>query len=88
MTGINENHLSEAWLREIGAMLRSHRKARRMTQKQVAEAIGVHRQYITRIESGEHDLKVSTLGRLCSALGLTIDIHPPTGYRRHDKTEL
>ena len=71
---------SKAWLREIGAMLRSHRKARKMTQEDLAKVIGVDRSYISKVEHGEQNMYISTLGSICSALGLTIDIHTPKGY--------
>lgn len=76
----SKQFISEAWLREIGAMLRSHRKARKMTQEDLAKVIGVDRSYISKVEHGEQNMYISTLGCICSALGLTIDIHTPKGY--------
>ena len=72
-----QQYFSEARLREIGAKLREARLQCGMSQREVAEVIGAPRQYITRIKSGEYDLKVSTLGRLYSALRLSVDIKTP-----------
>lgn len=72
-----QQYFSEAWLREIGVKLREARLQCGMSQREVAEVIGAPRQYITRIKSGEYDLKVSTLGRLYSALRLSVDIKTP-----------
>lgn len=65
---------SKVWLREIGAMLRDTRKRQRLTQEQVANSAGVYRSFISRIESGEYDLKVSTLYKLCKALGVSVTL--------------
>ena len=49
--------------------LKSARAARDMTQKDLAEAVGVSRQTINAIEKGEYNPTIN----LCRALGKTLD---------------
>ena len=44
-----------------------------MTQEQLAEATGVHRVTIARIETGDVSPKAETLKRLADALGVLVD---------------
>jgi len=55
------------------ARLAQVRQARGMTQEQLAEASGVHRVTIARIETGEVSPKAETLKRLADALGVLVD---------------
>ena len=48
------------------------RKARGMTQEQLAQISGVHRVTIARIESGEISPNLRTLERLAEAMGVTV----------------
>lgn len=53
--------------------LRALRLNRRMTQKQLADKLGVTRQYLSHFENGERDISNMTLGnaiRICDALGV------------------
>lgn len=50
------------------------RKAQKLTQQQVADLAGVSRRTIVLIESGG-DCTLSTLHRICTALGLQINAH-------------
>lgn len=49
------------------------RKAHDMTQEQLADASGVHRVTIARIETGETSPKAETLKRLADTLGVLVD---------------
>lgn len=44
-----------------------------MTQKELAEAIGVTPQHISAIEQDKRDPSLSSLGKLAEELGVTID---------------
>lgn len=55
------------------ASLAQARKARGMTQDQLAAASGVHRVTIARIETGTASPKAATLKRLADALGVLVD---------------
>jgi transcriptional regulator with XRE-family HTH domain len=49
------------------------RRAKGMTQEQLANASGVHRVTIARFECGTVTPKLSTVERLAAALGVPID---------------
>ena len=55
------------------ARLAEVRQAHGMTQEQLAEATGVHRVTIARIETGDVSPKAETLKRLADALGVLVD---------------
>lgn len=56
--------------RVIGAVLRRHRTGAALTQKAVAEAIGVSFQQLQKYEAGVNRLAVARLLDLCTVLGL------------------
>ena len=49
--------------------LKSARAARDMTQKDLAEAVGVSRQTINAIEKGEYNPTINLCRAICRALG-------------------
>ena len=53
--------------------LKSARAARDMTQKDLAEAVGVSRQTINAIEKGEYNPTINLCRAICWALGKTLD---------------
>ena len=63
-------------LPEIGIVLREARKRERLTQQQLAAAVGLERSTISLIENGATDIGVRKLERLCLRLGLRIEIAP------------
>lgn len=60
----------EAEMQRLGRRARELREAAGMTQKQVAEAVGVSRQTVVRFEAGMHDLGASRLAAMAAALGI------------------
>lgn len=48
----------------LGVMIRQARKAKKMTQKELAEKTGTKRTYISRIENDASDIRLSTLMRI------------------------
>lgn len=62
----------------LGDQLRDARLAAGLTQEQVALATGIDRPSVVRIERGQQDAKLSTLLRLCDALGVRLVVAPPT----------
>jgi HTH-type transcriptional regulator, repressor for puuD len=52
--------------------LRDYRAKRELSQRELAELSGVSREYIARIELGQHDPTLSTLEKLAKALGVTV----------------
>lgn len=57
----------------IREKFRKIRKAKGVTQRQLAERSGIDRTNISKFERGEHDIRASTLQRLCDALGVSVD---------------
>ena len=53
--------------------VKSARAARDMTQKQLADAVGVSRQTINAIEQGEDNPTIRLCRAICRALGKTLD---------------
>ena len=53
--------------------LKAARAARDMTQKDLAEAIGISRQTINAIEQGEYNPSIKLCRSICRALGKTLD---------------
>ncbi len=53
--------------------LKSARAARDMTQKDLAETVGVSRQTINAIEKGEYNPTINLCRAICRALGKTLD---------------
>ena len=55
---------------KIGSNLRRLREGRLLTQAQLGEAAGVHRDQVSRIERDEVDPRFSTIRKLAGALGV------------------
>jgi transcriptional regulator with XRE-family HTH domain len=66
---IAETLTDHAVLAELGERLARHRLHQRRTQAQLAEAAGVSKRTIERIEAG-HSVQLSSFLRLCRALDL------------------
>lgn len=68
-----KNKLStrEARLKALGEAIHTRRKTLRITQKQLAEALGKHQNDIHRIETGQHALGWDRLWQIADALETT-----------------
>jgi DNA-binding XRE family transcriptional regulator len=55
---------------EVGGLIRRLRSRRDMTQATLASLIGIHRTYLSRVESGQVVPPVITLIRIAGALGV------------------
>jgi putative transcriptional regulator len=53
--------------------VRAHRQRLELTQKQLAERIGISRNHLTLIEIGRDNPSLEVAGRLASFLGVTIE---------------
>lgn len=56
---------------KFGKALRKHRKARGLTQEELAELSGLHFTYIGSVERGERNVSIKSIDTLIRALGLT-----------------
>ena len=59
-----------------GQIIEEARKEAKMTQSELAGLIGTNKSYISRVETGRTEPKVSTFFRIIAALGLFIDLKP------------
>ncbi|MDQ0478096.1 MULTISPECIES: helix-turn-helix domain-containing protein [Chryseobacterium] len=59
-----------------GQIIEQARKNANMTQEQLADKIGADKSYISRIENGKTEPKVSTFYKIIEALGLKIEFNP------------
>lgn len=59
-----------------GQLLEDARKKAHITQSELARRIGADKSYISRIEKGKTEPKVSTFYRIAHALGLTVELNP------------
>lgn len=58
--------------RTMAKRLKEWRKKRDLSQRDLADASGVSREYIARIELGQHDPTLSTLEKLAKALKVKV----------------
>ena len=59
-----------------GQIIEEARKKAKMTQEELAKKIGTNKSYISRVETGKTEPKVSTFYRIASALGMTVELTP------------
>ena len=73
--------MSDAYLKEIGALVRDARKQRGLTQTQLAEALQTSQSAVARIEQGKQNVSLEILARIGAALdtGL-LDESRPRAY--------
>lgn len=57
-----------------GQIIEDARKKAKLTQAELARRIGSNRSYISRVESGQTEPKVSTFYRIMNALGCNIEL--------------
>ena len=60
-------------MQNYGERLKIARKANCLTQTELAERLGITHKSYQRMESGAHDLKMSTVIQLCKALNISSD---------------
>lgn len=78
IAGFYDGSIARAWRVEIGAQLAEARRSARMSQAELGKLIGIAQSHVARIERGELNTTVETVGKICSALGYTIKIERPT----------
>jgi transcriptional regulator with XRE-family HTH domain len=57
-------------------LIEEARREAKMTQEELAQKIGCDKAYISKVENGKTEPKVSTFYRIVSALGLIVDLRP------------
>ncbi|MEL8895314.1 helix-turn-helix transcriptional regulator, partial [Escherichia coli] len=73
--------MADEMILEVG--LQMMREELQLSQKQVAEAMGISQPAVTKLEQRGNDLKLATLKRYVEAMGgkLSLDVELPTGKR-------
>ncbi|EGI4514754.1 XRE family transcriptional regulator [Escherichia coli] len=74
--------MADEMILEVG--LQMMREELQLSQKQVAEAMGISQPAVTKLEQRGNDLKLATLKRYVEAMGgkLSLDVELPTGKRK------
>lgn len=62
--------------RRIGQRIADLRKGRRMTQQMVADAAGLQRCHVARIEMGRYSVGLDTLAAIGDTMGMELDYVP------------
>ena len=57
----------------LGRRIRKRRQALKITQKQLAEALGITPQHISAVEQDKRAFSFSSLAKLAEELGVTVD---------------
>jgi ribosome-binding protein aMBF1 (putative translation factor) len=57
-----------------GQLIEDARRNANITQEELAQRIGTHKSYISRVETGRTEPKVSTFYRIAAALGLKVSL--------------
>lgn len=65
---------SKAYVFFTGQIIEEARKKASMTQEELAAKIGTNKSYISRVETGKTEPKVSTFYRIVDALGLSVEL--------------
>jgi len=61
---------------ELSELICDLRKSKKMSQKDLADAIGASQPYIAKIEDGEENLTIETIVKLLSALHISLQLKP------------
>jgi transcriptional regulator with XRE-family HTH domain len=59
---------------QVGQLIKETRKAKRLTQEELGEKLGIGKTTINRYESGKHNITVETLSRVLEAMGAKLSI--------------
>ena len=75
---------------ECGKRLQKYRENRRFTQDKLAEQTGISRETISRYETGQSNMSIIRLTKLCKVLKVSIDVilgNAPASLSDDDSTE-
>jgi len=73
-TASREKFSMEARAYYTGQLIEDARKNAHLTQEELANRVGANKSYISRIENGKTEPKVSTFYRIAAALGLSVEL--------------
>lgn len=61
-------------IEELGKLIKNTRKAQKLTQKDLALVAGMSVRLIVELENGKRGVSIESVIKLCSLLGMKIDI--------------
>jgi len=73
--------------RIIGETIRAERAAKGVTQKGLADALGIHQQVLMRYEQGKRDIPGALMIRIAAALGMSFSTLARRLQDRLDESE-
>ena len=59
--------------KRLGDVIRTHRASLKLSQEQLAERLGCHRNYVGYVERGEQNVTIDVLVRFSKALGSSLE---------------
>jgi len=71
-----EQFRKEAYIYYMGQILQDARKTEKITQKELAERLGVEKSYISKIEKGFIEPGITMFYRIANALGRSVELIP------------
>jgi len=71
-----EQFRRDAYAWYMGQILHDVRKSEKITQKELAQRVGVDKSYISKIEKGFIEPGISMVYRIASALGRSVELTP------------
>jgi len=75
-TASREKFSKEAQAYYNGQLIEEARKNAHITQEELANRVGSNKSYISRVENGKTEPRVSTFYRIAAALGLSVELNP------------
>ena len=70
-----EQFRRKAYTYYMGQILRDTRKEEKITQKELAERVGVNKSYISKVEKGIIEPGIAIFSRIASALGFSVELN-------------
>lgn len=70
-------------LLDFGAAVRALRQSQGLSQEEFADLVGIHRTYIGDVERGERNIGLLNVGRIASALKITLSALMAEVERQH-----
>ena len=67
---------ANAFAEYVGVMVQEYREQNGLTQQELAERLGVKKSYLSRIENGKADNRLSTLAKVLGSIGFDIVAMP------------
>ncbi|MBX2892878.1 MAG: helix-turn-helix transcriptional regulator [Saprospiraceae bacterium] len=75
-TAARETLHANAFAEYVGVIVQEYREQNGLTQQELAERLGVKKSYLSRIENGKADIRLSTLAKVLGSIGFDIVAMP------------